>query len=175
MRIILYQSSTGTTERYAKLLAERTGLPCQSLEKSTAPADAEVIFLGWLMGDSLQGLQSVKARYANLVAVGAVGLFSMSKPRAELEAKIAAGAPLFLLPGSFDPHRIKGMTRMLIGMTLKALKSKVGDGGNEKEREALRFFEEGFDGFDPDALQELERFLLCGTTQAQTKKEEDPV
>lgn len=51
MNAIIYTTNTGSTEHYAKLLAQKTGLPVYSLAeaKKRVFAGAEVIYLGWIM------------------------------------------------------------------------------------------------------------------------------
>lgn len=51
MNAVVYTTNTGSTERYAKLLAHETALPAYSLaeaKKKLFPG-AEVIYLGWIM------------------------------------------------------------------------------------------------------------------------------
>ena len=54
MNAIIYTTNTGSTERYARLLAKETGLPAYSLAeaKKRVFAGAEVIYLGWIMAGS---------------------------------------------------------------------------------------------------------------------------
>lgn len=51
---ILYNSNTGFTERYAKMLGEKTGLPVFSAENPPKKGTA-VIYMGWLMAGSVFG------------------------------------------------------------------------------------------------------------------------
>lgn len=57
MNAIIYTTNTGSTEHYAKLLAQKTGLPVYSLAeaKKRVFAGAEVIYLGWIMAGSVKG------------------------------------------------------------------------------------------------------------------------
>jgi len=56
MKAIVYTGNTGSTERYARLLAEQTGLPVYSLAegKKAVPAGAEIIDLGWIMAGAVK-------------------------------------------------------------------------------------------------------------------------
>ena len=157
MRVIIYQTGAGTSRRYAELLSEKTGLPCAPLSEADFPADSEVIFISWVMSDALQGLAQVRARYETLLVVGAVRLFSLASPKAEVEEKLNVGAPLVLLPGAFDPRKVSGMVRMVLGMVKRALKSK--STGSAGEQKALDFLENGADLFDEAALDPLIGFL----------------
>ena len=75
MNAIIYTTNTGSTERYARLLAQKTGLPAYSLAeaKKQVFAGAEVIYLGWIMAGSVKGYAEVTKRY-QVRAVCAVGM-----------------------------------------------------------------------------------------------------
>lgn len=153
MKVILYQTNFGTSERYAKTLSEKTGLPYQALKDADVPAGSEVILIAPILSNELQGLSQARQRGLTLLAVGAVGLFSVTEPVEEMQEKLKVHEPLFLLPGAFDPHKVKGVFRMMIGMVKHALKSK--STGSEAEQKALDFFDSGADLFDEAALDAL--------------------
>ena len=75
MNAIIYTTNTGSTEHYAKLLAQKTGLPVYSLAeaKKRVFAGAEVIYLGWIMAGSVKGYAEAAKRY-QVRAVGGVGM-----------------------------------------------------------------------------------------------------
>ena len=64
MNAIIYTTHTGSTERYARLLAQKTGLPAYSLAeaKKQVFAGAEVIYLGWIMAGSVKGYAEAAKR-----------------------------------------------------------------------------------------------------------------
>ena len=57
MKAIVFTSNTGTTEKYARLLADKTGLPAYSSEQARRElADgSEIIYLGWLKAGEIAG------------------------------------------------------------------------------------------------------------------------
>ena len=57
MDAIIYTTNTGSTEQYAKLLAQKTGLPTYSLAEAKKRnfVGAEAIYLGWIMAGSVKG------------------------------------------------------------------------------------------------------------------------
>ena len=75
MNAIIYTTNTGSTESYAKLLAQKTGLPVYSLAeaKKRVFAGAEVIYLGWIMAGSVKGYAEAAKRY-RVRAVCGVGI-----------------------------------------------------------------------------------------------------
>ena len=66
MNAIIYTTNTGSTECYARLLTQKTGLPAYSLAeaKKRVFVGAEVIYLGWIMAGSVKGYAGA-ARNAN--------------------------------------------------------------------------------------------------------------
>ena len=61
MNAIIYTTNTGSTEHYAKLLAQKTGLPVYSLAeaKKRVFAGTEIIYLGWIMAGSVKGRKAL--------------------------------------------------------------------------------------------------------------------
>ena len=74
MNAIIYTTNTGSTEQYAKLLAQKTGLPAYSFAeaKKQILAGAEVVYLGWIMAGSVKGYAAAAKCY-RVCAVCGVG------------------------------------------------------------------------------------------------------
>ena len=66
MKAIVFTSNTGTTEKYARLLADKTGLPAYSSEQARREiADgSEIIYLGWLKAGEIAGYAKAAKRYS---------------------------------------------------------------------------------------------------------------
>ena len=75
MRAIVYTTNAGSTEQYAKLLAQETGLPVYSLAeaKRTLSSGTEIVYLGWIMASTVKGYADAAKRY-RICAVCAVGM-----------------------------------------------------------------------------------------------------
>ena len=124
MKAIVYTSNTGTTEEYAKLLAEATSLPCYELDKgktSLVKGD-DVIFLGWLMAGTVKGYKDA-AKYFHIAAVCAVGMGQTGSQHDEVVKKnhIPEGTPLFTLQGGFDRTKLHGIYRFMMGVMIKVM------------------------------------------------------
>mgnify|MGYP005897731227 CR=1 FL=1 len=65
MNAIIYTTNTGSTARYAGLLAQKTGLPVYSLAeaRNAVSTGAEVIYLGWIMAGLVKGYAVAAKRY----------------------------------------------------------------------------------------------------------------
>ena len=131
MNAIIYTTNTGSTARYAELLACATGLPAYSLAeaKSAVSTGAEVIYLGWIMAGSVKGYAEAAKRY-RVRAVCAVGMGQTGTQTDSVRKKTAVPAdiPLFTLQGNFDVKKLHGVYRPMMELMVKT----VGKGLAEK-------------------------------------------
>ena len=131
IQAIVYTSNTGSTEQYARLLGQETGLPVCSLAQAgkTVSAGAQILYLGWVMAGSIQGYADA-ARLYRIPMVCAVGMEPAGKEQ-ELREKngIPQDVALFALQGGYQPDRLRGiqklMMRMMTGSMAKTLAAKA--------------------------------------------------
>ena len=122
MNTIIYTTNTGSTEHYAKLLAQKIGLPVYSLAeaKKRVFAGTEVIYLGWIMAGSVKGYAEAAKRYW-VHAVCAVGMGQTGTQADSVRKKSAVPAdiPLFTLQGNFDVKKLHGVYRLMMEIMVK--------------------------------------------------------
>ena len=122
MDAIIYTTNTGSTERYAKLLAHQTELEAYSFTeaKEKVPAGADIIYLGWIMAGSIKGYADAAKRY-KVRAVCAVGMGKTGTQTDEVRKKTAvpAGTPLFTLQGNFNIKKLHGIYRFMMEIMVK--------------------------------------------------------
>lgn len=122
MRAIVYNSNTGSTAHYAKLLSHETGLPVYSLEKAgkELPDGAEIIYLGWIMASEIKGYKDAAKRYKvrSAIAVG-MGKTGTQVKEVREKNKIPASIPLFTLQGNFDVKKLHGVYRIMMDIMVK--------------------------------------------------------
>ena len=122
MNAIIYTTNTGSTARYAELLACATGLPAYSLAeaKSAVSTGAEVIYLGWIMAGSVKGYAEAAKRY-RVRAVCGVGMGQTGTQTDSVRKKSAvpANIPLFTLQGNFDVKKLHGVYRIMMEIMVK--------------------------------------------------------
>lgn len=122
MNAIIYTTNTGSTARYAELLACATGLPAYSLAeaKSAVSTGAEVIYLGWIMAGSVKGYAAAARRY-RVRAVCAVGMGQTGTQTDSVRKKAAipADVPVFTLQGNFDVKKLHGVYRPMMELMVK--------------------------------------------------------
>ena len=90
IQAVVYTSNTGSTEQYARLLAQEAGLSVCSLEeaKKTLKSGTRIIYLGWVMAGSIQGYADAVRLY-RIPMVCAVGMEPTGKEQA-LRGKTAS-------------------------------------------------------------------------------------
>lgn len=159
MTTIFYTTNTGTTRRYAELLSEKTGCPCLPLDKWESAETDDAVFLGWVFGGDIQGLKQMKETGLPLRAVGAVGIMAQDKDA--VHEKCCPDLPFCFLPGAFDLKNLKGMYKLMAGMIVKMIKSKLKESPSEENAKILGFFENGIDLFDEAALEPLVQILTA--------------
>lgn len=122
MNAIIYTTNTGSTERYARLLAQKTGLPAYSLAeaKNQVFAGAGVIYLGWIMAGSVKGYAEAAKRY-RVRAVCAVGMGQTGTQTDSVRKKsgVPADIPLFTLQGNSDVKKLHGVYRLMMEIMVK--------------------------------------------------------
>lgn len=155
---IVYETNTGSSQRYAQMLADKLGCVCESLAKAQQDGE-EVIFIGWVMAGTVQGYTAAKEKFGSLKAVCAVGMMATEKQKDELKQKNSVSEELFLLPGAFDIKKLSGMYKMMMGMMMKMLKGNLKNSEDPAEKKALAMFEEGFDAVSEEHLEEVYQWL----------------
>ena len=122
MDAIIYTTNTGSTEQYAKLLAQKTGLPAYSFAEAKKQifAGAEVVYLGWIMAGSVKGYAAA-AKYYRVRAVCGVGMGQTGTQTDSVRKKsaIPENIPLFTLQGNFDVKKLHGIYRPMMEIMIK--------------------------------------------------------
>lgn len=157
--IILYESKTGFTKKYADMLAEKTGLKVFTVkELSKVNSDEEIIFLGWMKAGKIQGLD--KLRKHNVKAVCTTGMGQTAEPSTEevIARNKIEGIPFFYLLGGCLPLKeLKGMDKIMMSMFIKMLKSRKDK--DEKLIESISMIENGIDGVKEENLKPVMEWL----------------
>ena len=162
--VIVYESKTGFTKRYAEMLAAKTGLKVFHVKEiSKISQDEEIIFLGWIKVGKIQGLN--KVRKYNVKAVCGSGIGRTAEP--DVETVVARnnikGIPFFYLRGGCLPlKKMKGMDRIMLSMFVKMLKSRKDK--DERTEESIDIIVNGFDGVKEENLEPLLEWLKSQPT-----------
>lgn len=162
--IVLYTSKRGSTKRYAKWIAEE--LDCEAIvfskDKLSLIKDYDtVVYGGWVRGGGIVGLDIIRKNFKKLeekkLIVFAVGLSIDNKDNylqlRDLNFKSPLNlVPLFVCAGIFDPKKVKGFDKLIIGV----LKKIIGSGNKrlpkgideDNEAQVRKSLAEGVDLID---------------------------
>ena len=157
--VIIYESKTGFTQKYANMLAAKTKLKVFPVKEiSKVSYDEDIIFLGWMKVGKIQGLNKMRKR--KVVAVCGSGTGRTAEPDTEAvitRNKIEDKIFFYLRGGCFPLKELKGMDKIMLSMFLKMLKSRRDK--DEKLEEAISIIENGFDGVKEENLKPVLEWL----------------
>lgn len=156
-KVVIYQSGTGFTAKYAGWIAERLG--CEAKEyKSMGSEELTdydlVIYGGWILGGMVFGYDKIKKLNLKNVIVFGVG---MTIPSEELAVKIAEQNQIprerfYYYEGGYAPQKVGFMKRMLMNMIKKSIEEKKNKTADEMH--TLETFK-GADNTNKEAIEDL--------------------
>ena len=122
MKAIVYTTNTGNTERYAKMLGQRIGLPVYALEdaKKFLEKGTGIIYLGWIMASGIKGYKDAEKHFC-IRMVCAVGMGATGTQLQEVRNKnqIPLSTEVFTLQGGFDVEKLRGVNKLMMSMMMK--------------------------------------------------------
>ena len=157
--VIVYESKTGFTKKYADMLAAKTKLKIFSVKEITkVKKDEDIIFLGWMKAGKIQGLNKIRKYTIKAVCGSGTGRTAEPSTEAVIARNRIEGIPFFYLRGGCFPLKeIKGMDKIMLSMFLKMLKSRKDK--DERVEEAISTIENGFDGVKEENLRPVLEWL----------------
>ena len=146
--IVIYNSQTGFTKKYAEWIAEAAACECVEFKKAAklnlADYDA-IVFGSWCMAGSITKLSWFKKQMSSLAAAGkklivyAVGGSPEENPDVAVairrvftdeDRKIVK---VFYCPGGFNYEKMNGVSKLMMKMFTKAIASKKDASEDEKK------------------------------------------
>ncbi len=157
--VIIYESKTGFTKRYADILAAKTGFkafPVKDISK--VRQDDEIIFLGWMKVGKIQGLKKLRKHNVKAVCGSGTGRTAEPSTKAVISRNKLEGQKFFYLRGGCYPLKeLKGMDKIMLSMFVKILKSRSDK--DEKIQESIDIIQNGFDGVKEINLEPVYKWL----------------
>ena len=124
---IVYNSKTGSCERYAKELSRRLVIPCYAQGSFKVRPDAKVIYVSWVMAGKVVGLDKAMKKM-NVGCVVAVGMAPVSAKAAEAMRQ-AGGVPrhvgFFLVQGGFNIDKLSLPMKLIMRVITKDIAKKL--------------------------------------------------
>ena len=157
--IVIYESKTGFTARYALWIAEKLECPFIRYSEATAPALKHyktLIFGGWMKAGKIQGLNWLKKNISQFEEQNIILYCTGAGPADKQDLqKIATdnltdgleGLPLFYLPGGINREKMGFLSRIVIGAVANSLK--------KNEPELAKALKDGCDFTSPDLVDPL--------------------
>lgn len=150
-RLVVYQSSTGFTAKYAAWIADALSCEAKELKRVSAGEVAQydsIIFGGWIMGGMISGLDKMRKMNPAQLAVFAVGA---SAPKEEVQEQIQAQnhldkEPFYYVEGGLNFEKMSFFPKMMLKMMGKSIAKK--ENKTEQEKEMAQIFSGSFDHSD---------------------------
>lgn len=126
IKAIVYTSNTGYTQKYAKMLGDKTGLPVYPLTDCPLPKGSEIIYLGWLMAGSIVDYKKASKLYDIKILIGScLGTTGSMDASVRKSHKLPDDMPVFTLWGGFDINKLHGIYKLMMKIVGKAIKNKI--------------------------------------------------
>lgn len=154
MEAIVYQSNTGHTLEYAKMLSRELDIPYYSVKetKKMLRPGATIIFLGWVCATKIQGLNKVK-NYS-IKCVGAVGAYPYELGYIESLKKSNHLKQVFYMRGGINYQKIKGFKKKILELVGKAMAKD-----HPEDQEMIKLFQDGASYVKLENLNEIITYI----------------
>ena len=164
--IVIYNSQTGFTKRYAEWIAEATGADCLELsdaKKKDLAAYEAIIFGGWACAGSISKLSWFKNNidkwtHKKLISF-CVGASPIENPEIEPALKKNFNeselkkVSIFYCPGGFNYEKMSTPSKLAMKMFIKALKAKKDK--TETEQEMIKMISSSYDISDRKYIEPI--------------------
>lgn len=157
-RIIVYQSETGFTEKYAGWIAARLGceaVPLKEALHSGLEQYNQVIYGGSIMGGMISGLNKIGKMNLKSRIVFAVGCAPAGHDREQQirESNQLLDTPFFYLEGGINYEKLGFVKRSMLNMVRKSIAKKVDKSEEDKIMENA--LSASFDHTSQEMIEEL--------------------
>lgn len=154
--IVIYNSQTGFTKRYAQWIAEAAGAGCVELadaKKKNLAAYEAIVYGGWACGGGISKIGWFKHNLDNwagkkLVAF-CVGASPIENPEIETalvrnfsEAELKK-VDVFYCPGGLNYEKMPALSRLMMQIFIKTLKAKKNK--SEEEQKMIQMLSSSYD------------------------------
>ncbi len=168
--VVVYNSQTGFTKRYALWIAEATGadhFELSEAKKKSMDKYGAIVYGGWACAGSINKLNWFKSNIDKWpdkkLAVFCVGASPIDSP--EIDAALKrnfSGAEwekigVFYCPGGFNYEKMPALSKLMMKMFIKTLKSKKGK--TEAEEEMVKMISSSYDISDRKYIEPILEYL----------------
>ena len=168
--IVIYNSQTGFTKRYAEWIAEAAGADCLELsiaKKKDLTAYEAIIFGSWACAGSISKISWFKGNInkwtdKKLIAF-CVGGSPIDNPEIEpglnriFNESERNKVKIFYCPGGFNYEKMSAPSKLMMKMFIKALKAKKDK--TEEEQIMLKMMSSSYDISDKKYIEPILQYL----------------
>ena len=164
--IVIYNSQTGFTKRYAEWIAEAAGADCLELsaaKKRSLTAYEAIIFGGWACAGGISKISWFKGNIDKWgdkkLIVFCVGASPMDSPEIEPALKRNFSESemekvnIFYCPGGFNYEKMSAPSKIMMKMFIKAQKAKKDK--TEAEQEMIKMISASYDISDKKYIESI--------------------
>ncbi len=168
--VVIYNSQTGFTKRYAEWIAEATGADCLELsaaKKKDLTSYEAIIFGGWACAGSISKISWFKSnidKWENKkLIVFCVGGGPIDNPDIEVAFKQIFNESerkkigIFYCPGGFNYEKMSATSKIMMKLFIKALKAKKNK--TEEEQMMIEMISKSYDISDKKYIEPILRYL----------------
>lgn len=168
--IVIYNSQTGFTKRYAQWIAETTGADCLELsaaKKKNLAAYETIIFGGWACAGSIRKLSWFKNKINEWknkkLIVFCVGANPIDSPEIEpfLKQNFTTSefekVSVFYCPGGLNYEKMSVSSKFMMKMFVRMLKAKKGQ--TKEELEMIHMISTSYDISDKKYIEPILKCL----------------
>lgn len=157
IKAIIYNSSTGHTFRYAKMLSEKLDIPCYAIKDANRKFNSndEIIYLSWVCANMITGIKKIRNKY-NVKCYGVLGLYPKREENTNNLIKTNnIDKPVFYLQGGLDYNKLNWLKTKILHMVGKYLEKE----NNKQSTQLAKILENGADFVTEENLKEILEFL----------------
>ena len=171
MKAIVYKSQTGFTERYARALAEKTGVPAYSVKEAGRHLRKgdDIFYMGWLMAGRVSGMDRIWQKYSvrgvAIVGMSPGGNGGLWDIACKNHGFSDGGAPVFYLRGGYAPDKLTGLHKLLMKPMTNSLVKEIREKEHKAtagELEMMNMLLHGGDCFDAAQLDPIAQWFQSG-------------
>lgn len=168
--IVIYNSQTGFTKRYAEWIAEAAGADCLALaaaKKKDLAAYEAIIFGGWACAGSISKIGWFKGNIdkwsgKKLIAF-CVGASPIDNPEIDIALKRNFNEPelkkvkTFYCPGGFRYEKMSASSKLMMKIFIKTLNAKKDK--TEEEQTMIKMISSSYDISDKKYIEPILQYL----------------
>lgn len=166
--IVIYKSKNGSTEKYARWIAEEldcSAVRAEDFSKRDFEKYENIIYGGWVHAGGIMGFDLIKKNMRRLkdkrTVVFAVGLNVMNQEsRMQLREinfnkKKVKGMTCYYCPGAYDPQKVRGIDAGIMKMMTSMLEGKREDETTPDDVKLLEAVKNGADMVDRKYIEPI--------------------